>query len=151
MGPSMIPVLTQSGVIDEYGWMLGEEMKVGKFEDTSTLGEYKKEYVSWPGSSFYHYHSFAHHRGELYRDISQNLLVCSDDSDPIDLTCGNEEVKLEPGDTYSGEVHWLHAVFPKGQGTLSKKNGTVHEGEFRTKEKAQRQRQGKGKSKCTLQ
>ena len=131
----MIPVLTQSGVIDRKGWMLGEMMVVGQGENTSPLGEYKVDYVHWPGNTFYHYHSFAHHRGELYRDSSQNLLVCSDDSDPIDLTCGNEEVKLEPGDTYSGGVDWFNGCIPKGGGTLSKKNGTVHEGEFDTKYK----------------
>jgi len=135
VGPSMIPVLTQSGVIDENGRMLGKWMKVGKDEFTSTLGECKADGVAWPGNSFYHYHSFAHYRGELYGDGSQNLLVCSDDSDPIDLTCGNEEVKLEPGDTYSGGAKWLNPEASKDQGTLRKKNGTVHEGKFGLKAK----------------
>ena len=134
VGPSMIPVLTQSGVIGENGRMFGERMKVGQRERSSPLGECKVDCVWWPGNSFYHYHSYAHHRGELYYDNAQNLLVCSDDSDPIDLTCGNEEVKLEPGDTYSGELD-RNGCFPWGQGTLSKKNGTVHEGEFKTKDK----------------
>jgi len=130
VGPSMIPVLTQSGVIFGDGKMLGEEMKVGQDKWSSPLGDYKRGYVWWPGNYLYHCHSYAHHRGELYRDSSQNLLVCSDDSDPIDLTCGNEEVKLEPGDTYSGGAFWLGSKASKVQGTLRKKNGTAHEGEF---------------------
>ena len=129
----MIPVLTQSGVIGGAGYMLGELMGVGQGEDSSPLGDCKTDCVVWPGNYFYHCHSYAHHRGELYFDDTQNLLVCSDDSDPIDLTCGNEEVKLEPGDTYSGRVG--SARVPDGQGTLSKKNGTVHEGWFVTKDK----------------
>ena len=114
--------------------MLELVMKVGQELSFSNLGWHKEDYVWWPGNWFYHCHSYAHHRGELYCDHSQNLLVCSDDSDPIDLTCGNEEVKLEPGDTYSGTVSVFGHV-PEGRGTLRKKNGTVHEGEFRTKEK----------------
>ena len=134
VGPSMIPVLTQSGVIGWNGLMLGQGMNVGQRDRSSPLGEYKVNYVWWPGNYFYHCHSYAHHRGELYRDSSQNLLVCSDDSDPIDLTCGNEEVKLEPGDTYSGVVSTFRRV-PEGWGTLGKKNGTVHDGWFGTKKK----------------
>ena len=129
----MIPVLTQSGVIDEKGEMLEWEIEIFQYEGPSPLGDCKRDTVWWPCSDFYHCHSFAHHKGELYYDDTQNLLVCSDDSDPIDLTCGNEEVKLEPGDTYSGGV-FLGRV-PQARGILRKKNGTVHEGEFKTKKK----------------
>ena len=131
----MIPVLTQSGVIDEKGFILGVRMKVGQRDDSSRLGRYKEDYVRWPGNVFFHCHSFAQHRGELFHDGSQNLLVCSDDSDPIDLTCGNEEVKLEPGDTYSGRVSWSNGCVPTRRGILMKKSGTVHKGRFITKAK----------------
>ena len=133
VGPAMIPMLRESGVVEGNGWMLGERMEVDKGEYSSPLGGYKIDYVVWPGNYFYHCHSYSLHRGELYWDSSQNLLVCSDDSEPIELTCGNETVYLEPGDNYSGEVGI--GILPDGRGTLTKKNGQVIEGEFNTKDK----------------